>query len=719
MASNPPAAVQPTKVNLYVIGRGHAGKSTLLNLLYRRLTQLNIDPYPVMNDASRGTVFLRVMPLSIQSYGMTLRLCDTAGLRFTKETMLPDMHIVRRVRQGLSDNVNLLQDNIGSMPLVAANEAHAFLIVLRADEMKWVHSKNKYKLLDEPDMTFLGSLREECKFLAHAEPGLVLTCCDLAPKKTGVKRPALKQYASELRYTKALFLTGMTKTKTGALELDEESKPDMDMLIRWITQSVLESVKNHELSKRLASATPVERPLKDRTTPPPAQPTPTNPSHANYPGQPQPGYPRPPQPPYPGQPQVSYVVQTQPNYPGQPQPNYPGQPQPNYPGPQVSYICQPQPNFPGQPPQPGYPGQPRPQYYTVAQNPPVYVQQVYPPNATYTVQQPYPNPTQPPPNPQYYNNPSPSGPYQPTSSYAPPYTGVSANPPPPGYNQQAAQQRGYPQPMSPPPSNYPPPQNTAYPPTGPQPQLYPNLGPPPPGYPTPPPGYSKQPPPRSPEVTNQPPSQYPPQYPPQQPPPSQAPYPPQQPPQQPYPPQQSPQTPYPPQQSPQTPYPPQSTLEPHPPPSNFPPKPAPQAPHPGDTLNHTPSPPLETPYTPPPPPQTSCDFPPNSTTCTPPQDPTLPSPPPESTEQQPGSGTNLCTNPAESGLQLAPDDNSFSTGYTMPEPSAPTLTENQDSFDFHSVQSILGPQSQEGFFNTPLDPQPQPEAPVMSQSDAS
>ncbi|KAH3767137.1 hypothetical protein Pelo_1013 [Pelomyxa schiedti] len=424
-----------TKVNLYVVGRGHAGKSTLLNLLYRRLTQLNIDPYPVMNDASRGTVFLRVMPLSIGAYGMTLKLCDTAGLRFTKETMLPDMQIVRRVRQGLNDNANLLQENMASIPLFPANEAHAFLIVLRADELKWIHSKSsKHKLLEETDMTFLGSIREECKYMAHSEPGLVLTCCDTAPKRTGVKRPAIRQQATDLRFTKAVFLTGMAKTKSGPLELDEESKADMDALIRWITQSVLESVKNHEIAKKLAAATPVERPLR-------------NPERNTSPGPT--GH---PQPAYTGQP-------PQPGFPGQPlQPGYTGQP--------------PQPTFPGQPrtytgPQPPYP-----------QPPSIYGQPPYPQNSSYM------------PNPLYASSPSmaQASPYVNQLTSSGPYNGQPYSPPlscPPTY--VPASQPGYQTPGQPRPY----PQQPVYPPGYSQgPAVYPPGAQPP----MPPPGFVSRPP---------------------------------------------------------------------------------------------------------------------------------------------------------------------------------------------------------------------------------
>jgi len=238
--------VPPTIVNMYVIGRGHSGKSTVLNNLYRRLTQLNVDPYPVMTESARGTVFLRVIPLAVPTYKMTLRLCDTAGLMFSKTTIANDMKIVRKVREGLKDNEDLLASDISKLPPVPANEAHAFLIIMRADELKWVSNpKYKQKVLEEQDMVFLGSLREECQFLANKTPALILTCCDLAHEK----RSVIQQKALGLGYTKALFLTGLCKTKTGALELDEASKPDVDALIRWITQPVLESVKKYNAIK--------------------------------------------------------------------------------------------------------------------------------------------------------------------------------------------------------------------------------------------------------------------------------------------------------------------------------------------------------------------------------------------------------------------------------------------------------------------------------------
>ncbi|KAH3762297.1 hypothetical protein Pelo_5861 [Pelomyxa schiedti] len=444
-----------SRINIYVVGRGHAGKSSFLNALYKHMTQKSVGPFPVMTETARGTIHLRIVGLDITRTRQQINLCDTAGLQFTPTSCARDYEILEKIAQGLPANQDLLADGINTVAPVVENAPSIFLMVVRADMLHF-EKVSGHRVLKAEDQTYIINLKKHIStIMKHQEPALIVTCCDKV-NDTNLIQSAL----SSIFYANRVFLFGQKENpKTKEVSLDPKYTPNLDTLIQLFTLVVPAIVAKP--TKAVEPTTP-----SHPSNPPPRPEQPTETTQTTE------GPQHPPPPP-------TYIQQ-----PPQPPPN--PQPSPYPPGTLVDQwgnlvYQQPRPMPPYQPnpqPPPGMygqpyygPPQPQPGARIIINGPPPGVIRTY-------------NPPPQPGGPMYYTNPG--GPYQPP----PQPMGYMPGPPPgPGgpYSQPPGGSIIY--------NN-----NNGGPYSQPsQPQMY-SRPPPPPGsgpyqQPPPPPGFTNMPPP--------------------------------------------------------------------------------------------------------------------------------------------------------------------------------------------------------------------------------
>ncbi|KAH3763401.1 hypothetical protein Pelo_4735 [Pelomyxa schiedti] len=284
------------RVNVYFWGRRGCGKSTLLNLLCRKFTHAKEDLYLKKHSSPANTVAVRAVSLSMPRFGIQLRMCDTPSQPFTAQTIQEDLALIKLLRRGLKLNTPIPNGELPSFPVNPDYEAHAFAIVLRADELKWIsYPKYKSPALDTNDLKFLAGLRGEAKSLDFPEPALIITCCD---KDKAHTREQLHQLVKNLGFSTTLILTGVTDS-SGKQEFDTSSVPFVDAMVKWLTQGVASAARQPQ---QFVPQPNHPYPHFYRYSTPPYQ---TNPVQYEPQAQyiPQPTYyQEPPQPPHPYQP---------------------------------------------------------------------------------------------------------------------------------------------------------------------------------------------------------------------------------------------------------------------------------------------------------------------------------------------------------------------------------------------------------------------------------